>query len=196
MKKLSLVLPASPPPTLDRHRRPSVMSLPSTSERPTAISALHRKDEDPDAGNAVPYADGPIQIIPGIWLGSEDNARDWKRLIKCGIKSILNVAKEVAHPLDPPLRAVASTPDFKSARTTHPPNLATGRPALNYLKLQWSHGQQDLVDVGFQTAMAFTDAALLRGEGVLVQYVLLIPLFLFLSPSTTVVNVVSPALPP
>jgi hypothetical protein len=42
---------------------------------------------------------------------------------------------------------------------------------MHYLKLQWSHGQQDLVDDGFHDAMAFTDAALQRSEGVLIQYV-------------------------
>lgn len=199
MKKLSLTLPsaqsssnslqlpsephsavsiASPdPPRVERPRRPSVVSLPSTAN-PTANSLIHRKEEDGDP--AVPYADGPTQIIPGIWLGSEDNARDWKCLLERGIKSVLNVAKEVASPLDAghiaqPLRAVSSTPNFKKPKnadsTYHPPNLTTGRPGMHYLKLQWSHGQQDLVDVGFQAAMTFTDAALERGEGVLVQYV-------------------------
>ncbi|GLB36331.1 putative dual specificity phosphatase, catalytic domain [Lyophyllum shimeji] len=157
----------------ERPRRPSVISLPATAN-PTANSLIHRKEDGEDA---VPYADGPLQIIPGVWLGSEDNARDWKGLIERGIKSVLNVAKEVASPLDSghaqPLRAVSSTPNFKKSSdpesTYHPPNLVTGRPGMHYLKLQWSHGQQDLVDVGFLDAMAFTDAALERGEGVLVH---------------------------
>lgn len=175
MKNLSLALP----------RRPSIVSLPAVSA-PTPASMIYRKEED--SSPTIPYPDGPIQIIPGIWLGSEDNARDWKGLIERGIKSILNVAKEVASPLDPlgfshPLRAVASAPNFQLSRspssTYHPPNLATGRPAMHYLKLQWSHGQQDLVDVGFHDAMSFTDAALERGEGVLIQYVIF--LFLFIS---------------
>jgi tyrosine-protein phosphatase len=42
---------------------------------------------------------------------------------------------------------------------------------MHYLKLQWSHGQQDLVNDGFPAAMAFTDAALARGDGLLVQCV-------------------------
>ncbi|KAG6842507.1 hypothetical protein C0991_000033 [Blastosporella zonata] len=187
MKNLSLTLPSAQssnnslhisdpqsavsvaPPTLlpDRPRRPSIISLPAT-----ANSLIHRKEDGQDA---TPYADGPIQIIPGIWLGSEDNARDWQALIERGIKSILNVAKEVSSPLDPThsLRPVSSTPNFKNSKNIDPtyqsPNLAIGRPAMHYLKLQWSHGQQDLVHVGFQLAMAFTDAALARGEGVLVH---------------------------
>lgn len=42
---------------------------------------------------------------------------------------------------------------------------------MHYLKLSWSHGQPELVKDGFITAMGFIDAALERGDGVLVQYV-------------------------
>jgi tyrosine-protein phosphatase len=42
---------------------------------------------------------------------------------------------------------------------------------MHYLKLQWSHGQHDLVDHGFKDGMAFADAALARGEGCLIQCV-------------------------
>lgn len=127
----------------------------------------------------MPYADGPTQIIPGIWLGSEDNARDWKGLIERGIKSILNVAKEVSSPFDSvtaqSLRACASTPNLKLSResnsTFYPAHPATGRPSMHYLKLQWSHGQQDLVEEGFPSAMSFIDASIERGEGVLIQCV-------------------------
>ncbi|KAF8649717.1 hypothetical protein AX16_005489 [Volvariella volvacea WC 439] len=178
----SLLLPAEPPsafapthPDLsrkERPRRPSIISLPATA---TPATLLRREE---DGSPSVPYADGPIQILPGIWLGSEDNARDWKGLMERGIKSILNVAKEVSLPFDThsgsqPLRSVVSTPDFKTTRdpnsTYYPPHAASGRPGMYYLKLQWSHGQQNLVKEGFKAAMAFTDAALERGEGVLVH---------------------------
>ncbi|KDR85175.1 hypothetical protein GALMADRAFT_54089 [Galerina marginata CBS 339.88] len=191
MKKLSLTLPSAqssdadlpePPPAPspirpERPRRPSIISLPASN--PTA-SLLHRKDED-GGSDAVPYADGPIQVVPGIWIGSEDNARDWKGLLERGIRSILNVAKEVASPFDAfsnnqALRPAASTPNFRNRRlpdpvdpTYFPAHLPSGRPAMHYLKLQWSHGQQDLVDDGFKAGMAFADAALNRGEGCLVH---------------------------
>ena len=149
---------------------------------------LHRKEED--GSPTVPYQDGPIQILPGIWLGSEDNARDWKGLVERGIKSILNVAKEVVSPFDSaaaqPLRPFASTPNLyqkafglrrdqrNSDSTFYPAHLASGRPSMHYLKLEWSHGETDLVQAGFPAAMAFVDAALDREEGVLIQYVLLL----------------------
>ncbi|KAF8167923.1 hypothetical protein B0H34DRAFT_670236 [Crassisporium funariophilum] len=187
MKKLSLDLPSahssaaslhiSPQPILspvhpERPRRPSVISLPATN--PTS-SLLHRKDED-GGSPSVPYTDGPVQVIPGIWIGSEDNARDWKGLVERGIRSVLNVAKEVASPFDSTqaLRPAMSTPNFRnrtnnSDPTFYPPHLPSGRPAMHYLKLQWSHGQQDLVDDGFKAGMVFADAAAKRGEGCLIH---------------------------
>lgn len=162
----------------DRPRRPSIVSLPTIN----TPAPLHlRRDEDTGDQLAPPYANGPIQIIPGIWIGSEENARDWKGLVERGIKSVLNVAKEVASPFDPypSLRPAASTPDFRQSKhpdpTYCPPHLPSGRPAMHYLKLQWSHGQQDLVQKGFQEGFAFADAALQRGDGCLVQYVPLPP---------------------
>lgn len=141
---------------------------------------LHRKEED--GSPTVPYIDGPIQIIPGVWLGSEDNARDWKGLMERGIKTILNVAKEVISPFDSaatqPLRPFVSTPDLykkalehrrESDSTFYPAHLASGRPGMHYLKLDWSHGEADLVSKGFPLAMAFVDAALQREDGVLIQ---------------------------
>ncbi|KAF7306657.1 Dual specificity catalytic domain-containing protein [Mycena indigotica] len=186
MKKLSLNLPSAQssttslassiqpdPPALERPRRPSVISLPPTTGNPMATT---RKVED--GSPTVPYLDGPIQVIPGVWLGSEENAKDWARLRERGIKSILNVAKEVVSPFDNApanaLRGFASTPNLNttmddSDSTYYPANIATGRPSMHYLKLQWSHGQQNLVEHGFPEAMAFTDAALERGDGVLIH---------------------------
>ncbi|KAJ7071311.1 hypothetical protein C8F01DRAFT_1206845 [Mycena amicta] len=189
MKKLSLNLasaqssatslslpPASEPepPRIERPRRPSVISLPPTTGNPLATT---RKVED--GSPTVPYLDGPIQIIPGIWLGSEENAKDWRGLRERGIKSILNVAKEVVSPFDNvpahALRGFASTPNLNATEqdsddpTFYPANIATGRPGMHYLKLQWSHGQQNLVEQGFPQAMTFTDAALERGDGVLIH---------------------------
>ena len=174
MKKLSLLLPSA---------QSSLTSLQSPLDPVTAIptnpttSLLLRKDED-GGSPSVPYIDGPVQIIPGIWIGSEDNACDWKGLVERGIRSVLNVAKEVTSPFDSlptqPFRHAISTPNLrnnKSSEPTYCPPLPTGRPAMYYLQLQWSHGQQNLVNDGFQAGIAFADAARNRGEGCLIQYV-------------------------
>ncbi|KAF9270403.1 hypothetical protein L218DRAFT_993023 [Marasmius fiardii PR-910] len=178
---LSLKIPSVPPSTessaqsdqstsQSRARRPSVVSLPPS----TGTTRLFRKE---DKGSpTAPYVNGPVQILPGIWLGSEDNARNIPMLLEKGIKSILNVAKEVASPFEPAstqqLRSTVSTPNLakpsKSESTYYPPH-PSGRPGMHYLKLQWSHGQQNLVADGFPSAMEFTDAAIKRSEGVLIH---------------------------
>lgn len=199
MKKLSITLPSAQssvaslgPPSIEPHnppgnlfdpsaaaskRRPSIISLPNTGTH-----LLRRKGEDGDGSPTVAYADGPIQILPSIWLGSEDNVRDWRGLRERGIKSILNVAKEVQTEFDQaaqPLRPFMSTPDLTETisgptgqdPTFHPAHLPSGRPAMHYLKLHWSHGQADLVSRGFPDAFAYVDQALERGDGVLIQCV-------------------------
>ncbi|KAJ7630663.1 hypothetical protein FB45DRAFT_793276 [Roridomyces roridus] len=173
-------IPPQEPNRMERLRRPSVISLPASANPMTAARHVRKVEDGAEgADGTVPYADGPIQILPGIWLGSEDNVKDWQGLLERGIKSVLNVAKEVVSPFDSasvqPLRAFSSTPNLNnnlpndSDPTYYPSNLATGRPGMYYLKLQWSHGQQDLVEHGFPEAMAFCDAALERGDGVLIH---------------------------
>ncbi|KAI0824232.1 hypothetical protein BC628DRAFT_1411153 [Trametes gibbosa] len=196
MKKLSITLPSAqsssnsltlpaldpsnpvvpPTPSFGPKRRPSVISLPNSS-----TNLLRRKGEDGDGSPTVPYTDGPAQILPGIWLGSEDNVRDWRCLMERGIKSILNVAKEVQTDFDQQnvqaLRPFMSTPDLNGSlapatdreSTYYPAHLPSGRPAMHYLKLHWSHGQSDLVQEGFPAAFSFVDRALERGDGVLVH---------------------------
>ncbi|KAA1468654.1 hypothetical protein DENSPDRAFT_794741 [Dentipellis sp. KUC8613] len=187
MKRLSLTLPSAqsstsslaiPDPTQpevpagERRRRPSVVSLPVISA-PTLL----RKEEE--GSPSVPYLDGPIEILPKIWLGSEDNARNWPVLMERSIRSILNVAKEVNSPFDSlsaqsSLRPFSSTPNLSDTLkeqqdTYYPPHKLSGRPGMHYLKLQWSHGQTDLVQHGFAAAMAFVDQSLERGDGVLIH---------------------------
>ena len=92
------------------------------------------------------------------------------------------MAKEVVSPYastaDASLRPTASTPNLalafsesKTDPTYVPPHGPSGRPAMHYLRLPWSHGQADLVRGGFLAGMTFVDQALERGDGVLIQYV-------------------------
>ncbi|GBE78263.1 predicted protein [Sparassis crispa] len=182
MKKLSITLPSAqsstksfqlpePQPPQSK-RRPSIISLPNATK-----PVLRRNREDEGDVDSVPYSDGPIQVLPGIWLGSEDTARNWKVLVERGIRSILNVAKEVYTDFDTdtdPLRPFMSTPDLNSTlsgpdSTYYPAHVPSGRPSMHYLKLPWSHGQSDLVHEGFPAAMSFIDGALEREDGVLIH---------------------------
>lgn len=92
-------------------------------------------DEDDED---FPYQHGPREILPGVLLGSEENARDGEMLSRHGIRFVLNVAKEVqcpwldnaghadptersAAPVRPALvRATASTPNLKLAFDSKP----------------------------------------------------------------------------
>jgi tyrosine-protein phosphatase len=166
-KKLSLSLPSaassstslSIPPPLDtstsrttndassiRSRSASISSY--TTSTATATAALARKHEDSEGGASPvdPYLHGPVEVIPGIWLGNEDNARDTETLSRLGVKAVLNVAKEV------------NGVDEVAA--------ANG---LEYLKLNWSHGEKNLVKEGFPAGFAFVDSIREQGGGVLVQ---------------------------
>ena len=200
MKKLSLTLStqssssslAFPPSDFqldhtaqeDRSRRTSIVST---------SSMLLRREED--GSPTAPYPDGPIEILPKIWLGAEDNARDWRGLVTKGIGSVLNVAKEVVSPFDSLIPADSPrTNELPGGavvnQATYYPADGLGRPGLHYLKLQWSHGQSDLVQRGFPEAMAFVDQSLARGEGVLIQFVAIDLLSRIHLDTSTAVNVV------
>ncbi|KAJ3112711.1 hypothetical protein HDU96_004258 [Phlyctochytrium bullatum] len=45
------------------------------------------------------YPDGPAEILPNLYLGSEHNASDPAVLARFGVRCVLNVAKEVTNPL-------------------------------------------------------------------------------------------------
>jgi tyrosine-protein phosphatase len=184
MKKLSLTLSTQSsssslafPPNESQLDRATEEARSRRTSNVSASSMLLRRDED--GAPSTPYSDGPIEILPNIWLGAEDNARDWRGLVTRRIGSILNVAKEVNSPLD--LANPADVPRIQLTKeppggvlldqSAFYPADCTGRPALHYLKLQWSHGQSDLVQRGFPEAMTFVDQALARGEGVLIQCV-------------------------
>ncbi|KAL5519037.1 hypothetical protein ACEPAH_720 [Sanghuangporus vaninii] len=147
--------------TIEPRRRASVASIPNVS----LSSRLHRKDEDEIP--LSPYADGPVEILPGVWLGNEDNSTDWKGLADRGIRAILNVAKEVISPFDSAALSRSVSASSDAGETFYPAHGT--RPAMHYMKLSWSHGQPDLVKDGFITAMTFIDSALHRGDGVLIH---------------------------
>ncbi|GAA6022212.1 hypothetical protein JCM10207_003944 [Rhodosporidiobolus poonsookiae] len=75
---------------------------------PGSVVQMLRRDgverAGPDAGEEggeveeFPYALGPREILPGVFLGSEQNARDPKVLREWKIGFVLNVAKEVDCP--------------------------------------------------------------------------------------------------
>ena len=162
---LSGALSIAQPPTIasssssvPTRRRASVMSLPAGS------SSHLRRREIEDEGEGNPYEEGPMEVLPGVWLGAEENAVAWDALSQNKIGAILNVAKEVTLPLD---TEVASSVDGNVKHFEADP--ASGRQEITYLHLMWSHGQSDLVAGGFPDGLDFIDQSLARGTGVLIQ---------------------------
>ncbi|KAI8576769.1 hypothetical protein K450DRAFT_255544 [Umbelopsis ramanniana AG] len=85
-KGLSLAVPAT---------RPHQHSIPA----PSSAALIHNDSSTPtDNGPDKPYKQGPIRILPYLYLGDENNANDMAGLKYLHIGYILNVAKEVNHP--------------------------------------------------------------------------------------------------
>ncbi|KAK4057598.1 tyrosine/serine/threonine protein phosphatase [Microbotryomycetes sp. JL221] len=63
----------------------------------TSTSTERAESIEPEAED-FPYERGPKEILPGVWLGSEQNAQDPQVLRQWRISHVLNVAKEVGCP--------------------------------------------------------------------------------------------------
>ncbi|KAG8949947.1 hypothetical protein FRC03_000189 [Tulasnella sp. 419] len=172
-------LPANGHSLQPRQRNDSVTSLASVQYRAASITSARggtRAEEDGygystaalTAGLVAPapYAHGPIQIMPGVWLGCEDNAREWPALKRCGIGSILNVAKEIKnlmgdedfsgnepstsntlqipitqHTRTSPIRTSTSTPDFKQQKSQVSSSIGSSKPVPKFYPADPSIGR-------------------------------------------------------
>ncbi|PWN51596.1 phosphatases II [Violaceomyces palustris] len=71
------------------------------------------------------YSRGPVEILPGLFLGDEHNARDNEMLSGLGITTVLNVAKETTLPFQSeqgtsPMISKPSMPSISSRGRTQP----------------------------------------------------------------------------
>ena len=128
-----------------------------------------------------PYEDGPIEIIPNVFLGAEDSAKDltWARG-HCTLR-IINVAQEIESPY-----GGGCSRDKKTLGT-----YTTNGPMVQYCHLRWSHGESGLATIpegatldelldgstadtdasswGFWNAIKWLEEARLKGIPVLIQ---------------------------
>ncbi|KAI9266963.1 protein-tyrosine phosphatase-like protein [Sporodiniella umbellata] len=136
----------------------------------------------PQDQNTNAYPQGPVQIMPYLFLGSEKNAQQVDP--SGSIQAILNVAVEV-NPLDESRyqsmddlisAAIAPSPSLSKASTIStgsslmeeemvddPPNHLIG-----YHKLPWEHNQENLV-AELQKAVAIIDQARSANQTILVH---------------------------
>ncbi|ODO03021.1 hypothetical protein I350_05865 [Cryptococcus amylolentus CBS 6273] len=105
---------------------------------------------------AEPYEDGPIEVVPGVWLGAEESA--WRFGVWAVGKSkvrIVNVAQEIDDPFDLSVRADpgwSGTGSEKkgSMKLKTYPSISEGpaaRPEVEYCHVRWSHGELGLADL-------------------------------------------------
>lgn len=99
--KLSAANDSNIPPPTPSIQRPKT-GIPALTVE--ALVARNREAGAPlqadssEAGEEFPYQYGPKEILPGLFLGSEQNAKDPHILRRLGITQVLCCAKEVACP--------------------------------------------------------------------------------------------------
>ncbi|OXB37584.1 hypothetical protein J007_02636 [Cryptococcus neoformans] len=108
-----------------------------------------------------PYQDGPIEVLPGVWLGAEESVSRWDiwaRNTTGNTVRVVNVAQEVEDPFDAGPRRVSGwsrpsgLPEEISKRKmklkTYPAAVGDGtRPHVEYCHAKWSHGELGLADL-------------------------------------------------
>ncbi|WVN88876.1 uncharacterized protein L203_104091 [Cryptococcus depauperatus CBS 7841] len=182
-KKLLLAIPA-PSPARSKpsggHRRPSLLSLitlpPSAADRtpttahPSAESfntSYSSASTTPSTATTfpiaktlavrteTPYEDGPVEVLPGVWLGAEESLWQWDVWARDKSRvRIVNVAQEVDDPFERTSEFWSRTESVKLR--TYPSSEA--RPEVEYCHVRWSHGELGLAELP-------RDATLRLGKG-------------------------------
>ncbi|KAI8331378.1 protein-tyrosine phosphatase-like protein [Chlamydoabsidia padenii] len=79
---------------------PFLSTTPSTSSSSTSSTSTisSQSNQPPRPRYRQYYQQGPVSILPGVYLGDEHNANNLEQLEALSIQCILNVAAEVHHP--------------------------------------------------------------------------------------------------
>ncbi|GFZ48999.1 hypothetical protein JCM24511_06748 [Saitozyma sp. JCM 24511] len=110
----------------------------STSSAPSSPPPLTRRP-------AEPYEDGPIELLPGIFLGAEQSVFHYDSWTRGRRVRVLNVAQEIDDPFAPHPEPSQGKGKAKVRLANYP---AEGdRPEMAYTHLRWSHGEQGLAEV-------------------------------------------------
>lgn len=143
----------------------SVSSTPSTS--PPGASGDEGELSYPGGSlPAEPYADGPIEVIPGVWLGAEDSLWCWDVWAgESKTVSVLNVAQEIENPLDPetPQDSWEWNPTGK-AKVALSEHDSSVHPKVEYAHLRWSHGEGGLANIPTDARLDNLDSEQVTGS--------------------------------
>ncbi|WWD21922.1 hypothetical protein CI109_106410 [Kwoniella shandongensis] len=133
----------------------STSTTPSTSP-PLPASFTFSMPMSFPARPSEPYEDGPIEFLPGVFIGAEESVHQFERWAKGKSRvRIVNVAQEIDDPFDPV--NASSIPGWafgsgkgkgkeKMKMATYP-STEEGRPDVEYCHARWSHGELGLADL-------------------------------------------------
>lgn len=103
---------------------PSLMTLITTSEMRDPTDGPSSSQHD-----SRPYVDGPVEVLPNLWIGCDENARDWQNLSqRLGVRRVLNVAKELVGVLDDEVPAPEEQQPKPALPPPAPPSSSSLRP--------------------------------------------------------------------
>lgn len=124
------------------------------------------------------YSNGPIEMLPNLFLGDETNASDPETLRRLNIGFVLNVAREVENPLLETesrvgwqllsTEAVGETASLYLKKHRFHTPVSRHSHSVFSKKLFWDHNQDNILEF-FNSAFRFIDMARSLGMGVLVH---------------------------
>jgi len=81
--------------------------------------------------NSMPYKRGPVEILPGLFLGSERNAKDKESLVQLNITAILNVGEECRNLYNTELSETPSSSKSTMSPIYNPLNIVSSEESLD-----------------------------------------------------------------
>ncbi|EIW68589.1 hypothetical protein TREMEDRAFT_31601 [Tremella mesenterica DSM 1558] len=150
--------PTHPYTSVRRSARPRTRA--STLETPTdRTSLLARSTFSASAhSRATPYEHGPVEIVPGVFLGAEDNVHDFIAGPSRRMR-IINVAQEVEDPFMGIAQQISTSSHGKESiglsgqsgvkgkEKVRLVRYQVGDKVVEYAHLRWSHGEAGLADL-------------------------------------------------
>ncbi|RXK42101.1 hypothetical protein M231_00458 [Tremella mesenterica] len=134
-----------------RHTSPaSSVSSESSGKSLSTVSSLTRR--------ATPYEHGPVEIVPGVFLGAEDNVHDFIAGPSRRMR-IINVAQEVEDPFMGIAQQISTSSHGKESiglsgqsgvkgkEKVRLVRYQVGDKVVEYAHLRWSHGEAGLADL-------------------------------------------------
>jgi hypothetical protein len=91
------------------------------------------------------YANGPVELVPGVYLGAEESMLEYHTWASTSRVRILNVAQE----LDDPWmhQQTDRKGKGKAIGAFYPADAGANRPDVEYRHLLWSHGEAGLAEI-------------------------------------------------